>query len=79
MHGQNHQQSSQMCIQADTDNLLVLRHIIKNIYHTYVHISPGHVIPIFLKFCIPKNSLFQDQEHFSKNRQKIIKKKLPDP
>ena len=65
-----------MCIQADRDNLLVLRHFIKNISGRQGQVvgSPGHVTPGFLKFCISKNSVFQDQNIFSKNRQKIIKK-----
>jgi len=68
--------SSQMCIQADRDNLLVLGHIIKNISERQGQIigSPGHVTANFLKFCISKKSFFQDQKFFSKNRPKIIKK-----
>jgi len=35
--------------------------------------SPGHITPSFSKLlCISKNSVFQDQDIFSKNRQKII-------
>ena len=33
---------------------------------------PCHVIHCFLKFRISKNPVLQDQEFFSKNRQKII-------
>ena len=35
--------------------------------------------PSFLKVCISKNSFFQDQDIFPKNRQKIIKKKFAAP
>ena len=68
--------SSQICIQADIDNLSVLRHIIKNIFDRQGKIigSPGHVTPSFLKFCISKNLVFQDQNIFPQNQQKIIKK-----
>ena len=64
--------SSQMCVQADKDNLLFLRHIIKNIYERQGQIvrSPGHVTPSFLK----KNSVFQDQKHFPKIDQKLSRK-----
>ena len=66
------------CVQAHDNCLEVLPHI-----NPYLSTrrprtigSPGHLTPTFLKFCISKNSVLQDQDIFSKNRQKIIKKKF---
>jgi len=65
------------CIQAHDNCLEVLPHI--NLYFSTRRPRtigpPGHVTPSFWKFLLSKNSVFQDQNIFSKNRQKIIKKK----
>jgi len=63
-------------VQAHDNCLEVLPHI--NLYlsmrrHRTLG-CPGHVTPSYLKFCISKNSVFQDQDIFSKNRQKSSKK-----
>jgi len=85
-HGQNWQQAKythrvsklllRNCVQAHDNCLEVLPHI--NLYlstrRPQTIGSPGHVTPSFLKFYIFKNSVFQDQDIFSENRQEIIKK-----
>ena len=56
------QKSSQNCIQAHEDGAYILPHI--NLYLSmrqgpHPH-SPGHRTNSFLKFSIPKNSVFED-------------------
>jgi len=60
------------CAQPHENGLHILPHI--NLYLSmrqgpHPH-SPSHVRTCFLKFRISKNSVFQDQEFFSKNRPK---------
>ena len=66
------------CVQAHDNWLKVLAHI--NLDHSTGRPrtigSSGHVTPSFLKFCISKNSVFQDQDIFPQNPQKIINKKI---
>jgi len=54
------------CVQAHDNWLKVLAHI--NLDHSTGRPrtigSSGHVTPSFLKFCISKNSVFQDQDIF---------------
>ena len=64
------------CVQSHDNCFEVLPHI--NLYlstrQPQTIGSPGLVIPSSLKFCISKNSVFQDQDNFSKNCQKNNKK-----
>ena len=63
------------CVQAHDNTLEILRHITLclSTRRPQNFGSSGHVRTCFLKFRICKNSVFQDQEFFSKNPQKIIK------
>ena len=66
------------CIQAHDNCLQVLPHI--NLYRSTRRPRtigcPGHVNLSLSKSCISKKSVFQGQDMFSKNRQKIIQKKI---
>jgi len=67
------QQMPANCVQAHDNSLEILPHIILYLSTRRPQTigSPGHVRIYFLKSRISKNSVFQDQEFFSQNRQKI--------
>jgi len=64
------------CVQAHDDCFEVLPHIVLYLLMTRPRTlgSPGLVTPSFLTFGISKNSIFEENEIVSKNRQKIKKK-----
>jgi len=70
------QQMPTKCVQAHDNSSETLPHIILclSTRRPQTIVSPGHVRTCFVKSHISKNSVFQDQDFFSKNRQKIIKK-----
>jgi hypothetical protein len=69
------------CVQAHDNCFEVLPHIILYLLMTRPRTlgSPGLVTPSFLTFRISKNSVFEENEIVSKNRQKIKKKILTGP
>jgi len=64
-------------VQAHENCLEVLPHI--NAYLSTTRprtIARSRKLPVFCKQCISKNSVFQDQDNFSRNRPKCIKPKF---